>query len=64
MKPKPFVLALEVDRNLRLDLNNGQFELLANMIDGYEDSRTFANKLMASGHNVVLRLIMNAKKID
>lgn len=62
MKPNSYSITLEIDRTLKLDLSNGQFEILADIIDSYDDSRKFANQLMAGERNVVLQLIMNAKK--
>ena len=57
MKPKPYILALEVDYNLKLNLSNGQFEELAVFLDGYEDGRKFANELLASSREDVLTMI-------
>lgn len=62
MKPNSYSITLEIDRTLKLDLSNGQFEILAGIIDSYDDSRKFANQLMAGERNVVLQLIINAKK--
>ncbi len=56
-KPKPHQLALEVDRCLKLNLSNGQFEVLAELIATYEDSRKIANEFMAKSPNEVLALI-------
>lgn len=55
-------MTVEIDRVLKLDLSNGQFEILASILDAQDDSRQFANKLMAGERNVVLQLIINSKK--
>lgn len=57
MKPMPHQLALEVDRSLRLSLNNRQFEMLAELIDSYEDSRKAANDFMAQKPEEVIALL-------
>lgn len=57
MKPKSHALALEVDRRLKLDLNNGRFEDLAIFLDGYQDSRKFTDELLASSREHVLSIV-------
>ena len=46
MKPLPHQLAAEVDRCMKLNLSNYEFELLARLIARQEDGRKFANELM------------------
>lgn len=55
--PMPHHLALEVDRCLKLNLNNRQFEMLAEFIDSYENSRQIANELMVKSPEEVLAIL-------
>ena len=57
MKPKPHILAAEVDRALKLDLSNAQFETLAALIKSHEDGRKFSKELMAKSPQEVLAMI-------
>ena len=57
LKPKPHVLALEVDRVLKLNLNNGRFEALVSFIDGYRDSQKIAKELMQDKPQKVLDIL-------
>lgn len=57
MTPKPYPLAAEVDRSLKLNLSNGRFEVLAAMIGSHEDGRKFSNELMALTPQQVLTMI-------
>jgi len=57
LKPKPHSLALEVDRALKLNLNNGRFETLASFIDGYQDSQKISQELMRSKPEIVLDIL-------
>jgi len=47
VNPKSFHLALELDRCLKLDLNNAQFYILVRYIDSQKDGRKFVIELMA-----------------
>jgi hypothetical protein len=57
LKPKPHSLALEVDRVLKLNLNNGRFEALVSFIDGYQDSQKISQELMRSKPEIVLDIL-------
>ena len=57
MKQKPHALAVEIDRSMKLDLSNGQFEDLANFISKHEDSRKIMNELLQLTNAEVIVLI-------
>lgn len=57
MTTTPHTLAVEVDRVLKLRLNNGRFEVLAQMIAGHQDTRKFSQELMAKEPEEVLAMI-------
>lgn len=57
IKPKPHSLAAEVDRTLKLSLNNGRFNRLVTLISGQEDRKKYARDLMAKKPQEVLSLI-------
>jgi hypothetical protein len=61
LKPKPHSLALEVDRVLKLNLNNGRFEVLVSFIDGYRDSQKIAKELMRGEPEIVLDILEAVK---
>ena len=61
-RPKPHTLALEVDRTLKLNLSNGQFDILADLIDGYEDNKKFSKELMTKDRKDVLYILENLKE--
>ncbi len=50
-------LAVEVDRALKLNLNNGRFDVLARMIDSHLDGRKFCQELTAKSPSEVLAMI-------
>lgn len=62
VKPKSYSLAIEVDRNLKLNLSNGQFEALATFIDGYEDQNRIASNLSHSTTGDILSIISDYRK--
>lgn len=62
VKPKSYSLALEVDRSLKLSLNNGQFETLAIFIDGYEDNQKIAENIMRATSGDILSIIKDLGK--
>lgn len=64
MSPLPHQLALEVDRCLKLSLNNKQFNKLAGLIAIQEDGRKFANQLMASSPVEVIDILSKFKSED
>lgn len=62
VKPKSYSLALEVDRALKLSLNNGQFDALATFIDGYEDNQKIADNIMRATPGDILTIIHDVRK--
>jgi hypothetical protein len=62
VKPKSYSLAIEIDRNLKLNLSNGQFDALASFIDGYEDQNRIANNLSNSTTGDILSIISDYRK--
>jgi hypothetical protein len=61
LKPKPHSLALEVDRVLKLNLNNARFEVLVSFIDGYRDSQKISQELMQGDQQKVLDILKAIK---
>lgn len=61
-KPKSYSFALEIDRDLKLNLSNGQFENLASFIDGYADNQKISNELMKKPPTEIIG-ILNTFKI-
>lgn len=62
VKAKCYSLALEIDRTLKLSLNNDQFENLSTFLDGYEDHSKIANNLMRGTPGDVLQIVADLKK--
>jgi hypothetical protein len=62
IKPKSYSLAIEIDRNLKLNLSNGQFDALASFIDGYEDQNRIANNLSNNTTGDILSIISDYRK--
>ena len=61
MKILPYSLAAEIDRTLKLELSNGQFDALAVFLDGYQDSRKIAKELFMSSREDLLILIAHIR---
>lgn len=61
IKQISYSLALDVDRSLRLDLNDGQFESLALFIDGYQDGQEITKELLRTDSKSVHNIIDNYK---
>lgn len=56
-KNNPYPLAMEVDRALNLNLNNGRFETLVTFIAGHADTHGIAKQLMQSSPKTVMSVI-------
>jgi len=63
VNPKSYSLAIRVDRNMKLSLNNSQFENLATFLDGYRERRQqVADNLMRGTPGDVLAIIDSIKE--
>jgi hypothetical protein len=62
--PKSYHLALQIDRSLKLSLNNEQFETLATFLDGYQDPQIMADSFLHGTPGDVLSVLSILKKKD
>jgi hypothetical protein len=62
--PKSYSLALEIDRSLKLSLNNSQFDRLASFLDGYQDSQKMADNLMRGSQGDILAILDSIRRLS
>lgn len=53
----PYHLAVDVDRCLKLNLSNGQFEKLVRIIEDSEDPETTVRNIILCGERVAIYII-------
>jgi hypothetical protein len=62
VRSKSYSLAVEIDRSLKLELNNGRFEALAGYIDVHQDNQKAAQQLMQKSSTEVHQIISDLRK--
>jgi len=64
VQQKSYALALEIDRSLKLSLNNSRFESLATFLDGYQEAKQrVADNMMRGTPGDVLGILESIKKL-